>query len=113
MLAVVESAGLTAVPYGREWQDLLGDQDFIRMMENPMQSLRQAVDYVAHVHEERLKVGAARHFLASNAESLVADLRSILSPQFVARARDVAALMTKATESVARAADLLEEAVRR
>lgn len=61
---------------------------------------------------ERLKVGAARHFLASNAESLVADLRSILSPQFVARARDVAALMTKATESVAKAADLLEQAAR-
>jgi UDP:flavonoid glycosyltransferase YjiC (YdhE family) len=50
--------------------------------------------------------------LASNAESLVADLRSILSPQFVVRARDVAALMTKATESVAKAADLLEEAAR-
>jgi UDP:flavonoid glycosyltransferase YjiC (YdhE family) len=61
----------------------------------------------------RLKVGVARHFTATNPASLVADLRSNLSPQFVARARDVAASMTKATESVARAADLLEEAARR
>jgi vancomycin aglycone glucosyltransferase len=60
----------------------------------------------------RLKVGAARHFTATNPASLVADLRSILSPQCVARARDVAASMTKATESVASAADLLEEAAR-
>ena len=61
----------------------------------------------------RLKVGVAQHFTATNPASLVADLRSILSPQFVARARDVAASMTKAAQSVARAADLLEEAARR
>ena len=42
----------------------------------------------------------------------LADLRSILSPRCVARARDVAALMTKADESFASAADLLEEAAR-
>jgi UDP:flavonoid glycosyltransferase YjiC (YdhE family) len=60
----------------------------------------------------RLKVDAARHFTATNPVSLVADLRSILSPDCVARARDVAASMTKAAESVASAADLLEEAAR-
>jgi vancomycin aglycone glucosyltransferase len=62
---------------------------------------------------ERLKVGAARRFSASNQESLVADLRSILSPPCITRAREVAAQMTKAAESVASAADLLEDAARR
>ena len=61
---------------------------------------------------EHLKVGAARGFLVSNQASLVSDLRSILSPQCVTRARQVAASMTKAAESVARAADLLEDAAR-
>jgi UDP:flavonoid glycosyltransferase YjiC (YdhE family) len=61
---------------------------------------------------ERLKVGAARHFTATNQESLVADLRSILSPQCVTRARDVAASMTKSAESAASAADLLEDVAR-
>jgi hypothetical protein len=42
----------------------------------------------------------------------VADLRSILTPQCVTRAGEVAAQMTKPAESVASAADLLEEAVR-
>jgi UDP:flavonoid glycosyltransferase YjiC (YdhE family) len=61
---------------------------------------------------ERLKVGSARQFSASTLDSLVADLRSILTPQCVARAREVAAQMTKPAESVASAADLLEEAAR-
>ena len=61
---------------------------------------------------ECLKVGAARHFTAINQESLVADLRFILSPQCVTRARDVAASMTKSAESVASAADLLEAVAR-
>jgi vancomycin aglycone glucosyltransferase len=61
---------------------------------------------------ERLKVGAARAFSASTLDSLVADLRCILSPESLARAREVAAQMTKPAESVARAADLLEEAAR-
>jgi UDP:flavonoid glycosyltransferase YjiC (YdhE family) len=58
----------------------------------------------------RLKAGSARRFLATTTESLVADLRTILAPQYVARARDIAARMTKPGESVARAADLLENA---
>jgi UDP:flavonoid glycosyltransferase YjiC (YdhE family) len=62
---------------------------------------------------ERLKVGSARQFSAANQESLVADLRFILGPQCVTRAREVAASMTKSAESVASAADLLEDEVRR
>jgi UDP:flavonoid glycosyltransferase YjiC (YdhE family) len=41
-------------------------------------------------------------------ESLVADLRQILTPQYEARARDVATQMTKPAESVAVTADLVE-----
>ncbi|MGO9385239.1 MAG: glycosyltransferase [Mycobacterium sp.] len=61
---------------------------------------------------ERLKVGSTRAFSASTLDSLVADLRSILTPQCLARAREVAAEMTKSAESVARTADLLEDAAR-
>ena len=45
-------------------------------------------------------------------ESLVADLRSILTAHCVTRAREVAAQMTTPAESVAAAADLLEDAAR-
>jgi UDP:flavonoid glycosyltransferase YjiC (YdhE family) len=62
---------------------------------------------------KRLKVGSARCFWATTGESLVADLHSILAPQYVTRAREVATLMTKPAESVARAADLLEDTARR
>ena len=61
---------------------------------------------------KRLKVGSGRAFSASNLGSLVADLRSILDPQCISRAREVAAQMTKPAVSVASAADLLEDAVR-
>jgi vancomycin aglycone glucosyltransferase len=61
---------------------------------------------------EQLKVGSARQFSASTLDSLVADLRSIVTPQCVARAREVAAQMTKPAESLAGAADLLEETAR-
>jgi vancomycin aglycone glucosyltransferase len=57
-----------------------------------------------------LKVGAAQQFTATTQQSLVADLRSILTPQYAARAGEVAAQMTTPAESVANAADLLEEA---
>src|ERR1700730_14140174 len=61
---------------------------------------------------KRLKVGSGRAFSASNLSSLVADLRSILNPQCITRAREVAALMTKPAVSAASAADLLEDAGR-
>ena len=59
---------------------------------------------------KRLKIGSARRFSTTTRESLVADLRSILTPQYVTRAREIAALMTKSAESVTTAADLLEDA---
>jgi UDP:flavonoid glycosyltransferase YjiC (YdhE family) len=57
---------------------------------------------------ERLKVGSARRFSATTQESLVEDLRTILSPQCAARAREIATRMTRPAESVAAAADLVE-----
>jgi vancomycin aglycone glucosyltransferase len=59
----------------------------------------------------RLEVGSAREFSASTLDSLVADLRTILTPQCATRARAVAAQMSKPAESVASAADLLEDTV--
>ena len=53
-----------------------------------------------------------RRFSATTRESLVADLRRILTPQYVARAREIATQMTKPAESVANAADLLENFAR-
>jgi UDP:flavonoid glycosyltransferase YjiC (YdhE family) len=61
----------------------------------------------------RLEVGSGRPFAASTLDSLVADLRSILTPQYVIRAREVAAQMTRPAESIASAADLLEDTARR
>ena len=49
---------------------------------------------------KRLKIGSARRFSATSRESLVADLRSILKPQYVTRAREIATRMTKPAESV-------------
>jgi UDP:flavonoid glycosyltransferase YjiC (YdhE family) len=60
------------------------------------------------VRVKRLKVGTARRFSATTQKSLVADLRTILDPQYVARAREIATQMTKPAESVATAADLVE-----
>lgn len=61
---------------------------------------------------DQMKVGSGRAFSDSTLDSLVADLRTVLTPQCAARAREVAAQMSKPAESVARAADLLEEAAR-
>jgi UDP:flavonoid glycosyltransferase YjiC (YdhE family) len=61
---------------------------------------------------KRLKVGTVRRFSATTRESLVADLRRILAPQYVTRAREIATRMTKPTESVAAAADLVENLAR-
>ena len=62
---------------------------------------------------KRLKVGSARRFSSITLESLVADLRTILAPDYVARAREIASQMTKTEASVTRAADLLEDAARK
>ena len=62
---------------------------------------------------KRLQVGTARRFSATTGESLVADLRRILAPQYASRARELAAAMTKPAESISRTADLLEEASQR
>jgi UDP:flavonoid glycosyltransferase YjiC (YdhE family) len=61
---------------------------------------------------QRLKVGSARRFSATTQESLVEDLRTILSPQCVARAREIATRMTTPAESIAAAADLVEDFAR-
>ena len=61
---------------------------------------------------KRLKVGTARRFSTTTQESLVADLRQILAPQYVTRAREIATRMTKSAESVANVADLLEKLAR-
>jgi UDP:flavonoid glycosyltransferase YjiC (YdhE family) len=58
---------------------------------------------------KRLKVGTARRFGSATQKSLVADLQTILAPECAARAREVAARMTPPAESVAEAADRLEE----
>jgi hypothetical protein len=61
---------------------------------------------------KRLKVGSARRFSSTTQESLVADLRTILAPQYATRAREIATQMTKPAESVTAAADLLENSAR-
>jgi UDP:flavonoid glycosyltransferase YjiC (YdhE family) len=61
---------------------------------------------------KRLKVGTARRFSATTEKSLVADLRTILAPQYAARAREIATRMTKPAESVAAAADRAENFAR-
>ena len=57
---------------------------------------------------KRLKVGTSRRFSTATEQSLVADLRTILAPQYLARAREIASRMTKPAESVAAAADRAE-----
>lgn len=62
---------------------------------------------------KRMKVGTARRISAASSETLVADLRRILTPDYAARARSLATEMTEASDSVAKAADLYEQAVHR
>jgi UDP:flavonoid glycosyltransferase YjiC (YdhE family) len=57
---------------------------------------------------KRLKVGAARRFSTANRRTLVADLRTILAPEYGRRAADLASQMTTPAAAVGLAADLLE-----
>jgi UDP:flavonoid glycosyltransferase YjiC (YdhE family) len=61
---------------------------------------------------KRLKVGTYRRFSTTTEKSLVADLRTILAPQYLTRARQLANGMTKSAESAAAAADLVENFAR-
>jgi UDP:flavonoid glycosyltransferase YjiC (YdhE family) len=61
---------------------------------------------------KRLKVGTARGFSVTTRELLVADLRTILAPEYVARARELATRMSKPAESETAAADLMENVAR-
>jgi len=70
------------------------------------------VQMVWGVAVKRLKVGTARRFSTTTEKSLVADLRTILAPQYVARAREIATRMTRPAEGVAAAADRVEDFAR-
>jgi UDP:flavonoid glycosyltransferase YjiC (YdhE family) len=61
---------------------------------------------------KRLKVGTARRFSTATEDSLVADLRTILAPDYVARARELATRITAPAQSAAAAADRLEDFAR-
>jgi UDP:flavonoid glycosyltransferase YjiC (YdhE family) len=61
---------------------------------------------------KRLKEGTAHRFSTTNEKSLTADLRRILAPQYVARAREIGARMRQPDENVAAAADRLENFAR-
>lgn len=61
---------------------------------------------------KRLKIGTTRRFSATTQDSLVADLRQILAPDYVARARSLATKMTRPAESNHRAADVVEDFAR-
>ena len=61
---------------------------------------------------KRLKVGTARRLSATTQQSLVADLRTILAPHYLTRAREIATRMTKPAESVTATADLVEKTAR-
>jgi UDP:flavonoid glycosyltransferase YjiC (YdhE family) len=61
---------------------------------------------------KRLKVGVGRRFSATTEKSLIADLRAVLDPQCLARARDLGARMTTSAQSTAAAADLVESFAR-
>jgi len=61
---------------------------------------------------KRLKVGTARRFSATTQQSLVADLRKILDPQYLARSREIATRMTKPADGIIAAADHVEHFAR-
>jgi UDP:flavonoid glycosyltransferase YjiC (YdhE family) len=61
---------------------------------------------------KRLKVGSGRRFSTTTEKSLVADLRRILAPDYLTRARELSTRITKPAQSAAAAADLVENFAR-
>ena len=60
---------------------------------------------------KRLKVGASRRFSSATEKTLVADLRTILGPEYQVRAREIANRMNTPADSAAAAADEVEKYV--
>jgi UDP:flavonoid glycosyltransferase YjiC (YdhE family) len=58
----------------------------------------------------RLGVGRSRRFTASTRDSLLSDLRAVLTAEITDRSRLLATQMIAPSDSVAKAADLLEAA---
>ncbi|OBI11556.1 hypothetical protein A5713_06205 [Mycobacterium sp. E2497] len=63
-------------------------------------------------HIKQLKVGTSRRFSASTRETLVKDLRKILTPEYTARAREISSRMSKPADSITKTAELLENFAR-
>ena len=61
---------------------------------------------------KRLHLGTARRLSNTTSESLFADLRQILAPEYVARVREVATHRTTPVDSAATTCDLLEDFAR-
>lgn len=57
---------------------------------------------------KRLRVGTGRRFSTTTSQTLLTDLRRVLSPQYLTRARRFAMRMTKPAESATVAANLVE-----
>jgi vancomycin aglycone glucosyltransferase len=57
---------------------------------------------------QQLKIGSGRRFLDVTEQSLVADLTSILAPEYLTQARNIAAEMLSPHESASSAADFVE-----
>jgi vancomycin aglycone glucosyltransferase len=71
LLALIESAGVTAVPYGPDWQAQLRDADFVRMIQNPLSAIHEAIDYVTQLSAEK---SATLMSLADGADLLLAGM---------------------------------------
>jgi vancomycin aglycone glucosyltransferase len=59
---------------------------------------------------QQLEIGCGRRFLDVTEQSLVADLTSILTPEYLSRARNIAAEMISPHESASSAADFVDAA---
>ena len=71
MLAFIESTGLTAVPYGPDWQAQMRDDGFVRMIQNPLSAIHEAAEYVARVSAEK---SAALTSLTNGADLILAGM---------------------------------------
>ena len=65
------------------------------------------------IQVKTLKVGKSKRLVSVTKKSLLKDLRAILAPEYVTRARHIASRMTPSKVSVTMTAGLLEDAVRR